>query len=120
MSRRKNRKLGNWLSPRAVLSIDRSDGIVFVPGLSGCAISVAIEDVRHSVVGNNFAKYFHQSNDQLDSSIEDALDSSICTSYADSDDIFPVFVQNEEFSPDLDHVDNSGIFNLIGDLVQDF
>lgn len=111
-------KRGKWLSPGAVLSNDGSSGPVSVPGLSGCAISEAIEDVRDSIVGDDFAKHVRQSIEQLDECIEDALDSSENTSPLEDEPTGAVRV--DECSPDFDYGDDSGLVPVIGDRVEVF
>lgn len=89
------------MSPRAVLSIDRSAAILSVPGLSGRSISVDNEEVRNYFVCDDFAENFRQFHDQLHSSIEDDLDRSISTLSADTDKTVPLVIENEKFPPIL-------------------
>lgn len=52
-----NKHRGNWLSPRGLLSIDSSAGLLSVPGLSGRSSSVPVEYVRHSISEDDFSKH---------------------------------------------------------------
>ena len=84
MSRKKEKRC-NCLSPRVVLSFYKPSGIVSVPGLAGRPISVAVEDVRHTVTEDEFAAHVRESIDQLYLGIDSSFDSSIRYKLEDTD-----------------------------------
>lgn len=53
-----NEVRGKWLSPSLILSIDRSDGYLSVIGFSGRSIYIAVEEIWHSIIEDDFAEHF--------------------------------------------------------------
>ena len=90
-------KRGKCLSSRSVLSIDQESGIVSVPISTGSSISVAVEDVRLSIVDDGLALHVCDTKDQLDRILEAVIDNIHGqSSDFDSSDI-------NDYVPDFDH-----------------
>lgn len=112
-------KRGRWLSLRTVLSVDNSSSIVSVPGLSGHSLSIALEDVRHSIVDDEFAEHVRQSNDQLQSAIDEAIDFPMSNSDELDQGCLPN-LNETTFSPDFDQSADIMSSPVLGDRLEVF
>lgn len=76
-------KRGKWSAPKPVLDFDPTSGIVTLPGTSGKKIKAAVEDVRSAIQENTLAQKIQEAIDNVDISLDRALDDMNDTSIAD-------------------------------------
>lgn len=71
--KRGQQKRGKWLSPRQVIDIDKSAGMLSVPGSAGHKITVAFEDARAAHMQSDITNMIHEAIDKLDDDIDELL-----------------------------------------------
>lgn len=89
-SRLRHQKCGSWSSPRAVLSAEKSNGSIIVPGSRGLVVKAALEDVRVVIINDCFAQIIREANDVLDRCVDSELydDASYVSDPLPADDTF--------------------------------
>lgn len=83
------------------MSIKWSAGIVAVSGLAVRPISVAVEDVRHSMREEDLAKDVRQFNDKFNAKREAALEDSLVSDSSSSDVGQPPMRHEEVFETEF-------------------
>lgn len=66
--------MGRWLSPRVVLSVDKGNGTVAVPGSGLLVICVAVEGTRLAIIDDPFVIQILVSIKAIDDVIMDAAE----------------------------------------------
>lgn len=121
-----NGKFGKWLTPRTVLSFDKSSGVVKVPGKTSKTISVAVEDVGITPIEDEFAHHICETKDQLTKSIDELIsmpveinsnDSSISEN---SNSIEKSTSENFDDSDGFDQNDEPILAPSVGDRIEVF
>lgn len=67
---------GRWPAHRSVVFLDTTVATVSVPGSSGKTVSAAFEDVRPSIIDDQFDLLSIQANNGLDSQLDRATDTN--------------------------------------------
>lgn len=102
-----------------VLSINIFPGLLSFPSLSGSSISVAVEDLRHSIIEDKFSDHALMWNDQLDPSIKNAIGNSSMPDVSEAPQ-GSVHVGNDSFSPDLESDGTTMSLPVVGDHLRYF
>lgn len=90
-----------WFAPPAVLSIDGSAGLITFLHVAGRPISVALEDVRHSIIDEHFAEHILKKNDQLDDCLDTCFNEPSCSESLPAGGISSLTCHRENFDSDF-------------------